>query len=127
VRAEALRYVEEKAKTVAANQCGDGSWGLDWYKVRPARETPRAASPPDEMPLIVTGHLLEWMMMLPEEMRPPRGVISRGAGWALAALAARQGDPDWVRKNYCPVVHATRAVRLLGGSGPRPPGPCGRV
>ncbi len=60
----------------------------------------------------VTGHDLEWLLMLPAEWQPDPLVFERAANYLAAALAAAK-DRD-LRYEYCPFSHAARSLRLLG-------------
>jgi len=114
-RDRAIAAVSRRVAHVRDAQLGDGSWDLRWHRGAPTGAAGRATSSPYSSgdSLIVTGHLLEWLILLPEPLRPEAEVYRRGATWVAAALRAFGDDPARVDKLYCPLIHATRSLRLL--------------
>lgn len=72
--------------------------------------------------VLVTGHHLEWMMLLPVDAQPPPIHIRRAAGLLKNALAG--ASELEIKRNYCPYSHALAvllALRRSGGYGGRQP------
>jgi hypothetical protein len=116
MRENVRNHLIETIGLAARSQRGDGSWGMDWHKAPPSaagRSPADATSPDSDDALLITGHILEWFILLPGEMQPERRVYESAAAWLLASLQTPRPDPDWIRRRYCPVVHATRCIRLL--------------
>ena len=112
VREELREKLREAACALPRSQSPDGMWGADWAS--PLRETAGAGSPgaaPRGDQILATGHHVEWLMLLPPDMAPPRECL-------LAALRGLQvrlqaDDPQLMRQNYCPYSHAARVLRVL--------------
>ena len=64
---------------------------------------------------LATGHLLEWLELLPAELQPDAAVYRRAARWLCVLL----GEKPTVKTllDFCPYVHAACAVRRLVGQG----------
>ena len=77
-----------------------GRGGMDWHLAADS-EADRRASPSDvRWYIIPTGHHLEWLMLLPDGMRPPDSVFRRSAAWLLTALIA-----EWKEdRNGCETI-----------------------
>jgi len=114
-RDRAVANLSRRVARVKTSQREDGSWGLRWHRAEPTEgpHQARASSLSSEDALIVTGHLLEWLILLPESLQPETGVYRRGATWLAAALKVADGEPSHVAEHYCPLIHATRSLRLL--------------
>jgi hypothetical protein len=109
---ELSQYLQKQAVTALQSQASDGSWELDW-RVASKDESQDAllpASTDQFNRLLVTGHLLEWLELLPQEMQPPLEVYKKAARWLCRSLAS---TTDISLRNFCPVVHAQLAVRAL--------------
>jgi len=92
-----------------------GYWTLDWHATA-EKESEATRVPPEDTPgsrLLATGHLLEWLELLPVELQPSADVYRRAARWLCAMVGEgfRVADPD----RFCPPVHAVCAVRRLIG------------
>ena len=111
-RSRAILTLARQVERARASQREDGGWEIDWYMPGPRRPSEGKASSPEDR-LLATGHLVEWLMLLPEPLRPGVEVLEPGARWLKSALAAMPDDPAWVDKNYCPIVHAARSLKLL--------------
>jgi len=102
----------ETAAILARTQHPDGSWGYDWN----VRESVPARTPfgSDSFEaLLVTGHHLEWLLLMPDQAVSKHGMIRPAGLWLLNALRARTADAEHVADMYCPLVHAAKAVRIL--------------
>jgi hypothetical protein len=105
-----------RVSTSAKTQREDGSWGLQWYEEPDVFEARELSPPESEVAILVTGHLLEWLMLLPHELQPDDdSIYSRAGEWLLAALNLQTQRPEWIRERYCPLIHAARALKFLGG------------
>ena len=112
VRYELSQYLRRQADAAIRSQADDGSWDLNWH-TSPEDESPdalRSASTVQSDILLVTGHLLEWLELLPEEMQPPPEVYLKAARRLCKSLASTS---DISLSNFCPVVHAQLAVQAL--------------
>ena len=110
-RRRTIAGLARRVAQVRASQRDDGSWDLDWPNG--GAETTDRHPPSFGDSLIVTGHLLEWLILLPEELRPDAEVYRKGARWVASALPTVGDDPAEIDRLYCPLIHATRSLRLL--------------
>lgn len=90
-------------------QGSDGAWSNGWF----SQEKPddRRGPTSGEQKVLLTGHIVEWLMLLPDELRPPPEVYHRAALWLYRAVSVAT-DNDW-RDHYCPYVHAAVSLRKL--------------
>ena len=77
----------------------------------------RERSPPDspEKRLLATSHLVEWMLYLPSEFKPPKDVLRRAGIWLLRHLEAKDDTRD---AEFCPYTHAVGALECLSQPAP---------
>lgn len=114
VRRQVREYLRRIAKTLVEIQSPEGWFPADWQRVLSGKELEPVPRPLPAVPaLLATGHHLEWLMLLPDDLRPPQEVFRRAAVWSLEALAGKTADPQWVDEWYCPASHAVRSVILL--------------
>lgn len=91
----------------------NGLWNMAWAD--PSIFGRRLlVTPKDE--ILVTGHHLEWIALVPERLRPKKELVKL----ATASLAATLANTDPALLTYCygPVTHAARALCLLAGVSP---------
>ncbi|MCU0862999.1 MAG: hypothetical protein MUC36_04330 [Planctomycetes bacterium] len=106
VAARVRRGVADRLTRIIANQREDGAWGLNWYSGL-AEERVTA----DTLAL-VTGHLGECLLMVPEDMRVPTDTLRRAGEWLYRYLRDHL-TPDSLAQAYCPMTHAAVTVRQL--------------
>ncbi len=110
-RAEA--YLREVSRCLVAAQNEDGSWAGAWYRPLAPGEP---AHPESDVvryknKIRVTGHMLEWMAIVPPDLRPPNENILRAARYLEARLRA---DARFLfQSELLPVTHAIRALLNL--------------
>lgn len=59
----------------------------------------------------MTGHHLEWLLMLPPEFQPEAALFERATEFCAEALEV--ADADELRIHVCPYSHAARMLRLF--------------
>lgn len=98
--------VHDASQRIAENQNPDGSWNLDWYEPHA-----HAAGSVDELDLrfMVTGHLGELSLYLPECERIADAVLQKAGEWILPELRAR--IDTHMSDQLCPLTHAFCFVR----------------
>jgi hypothetical protein len=106
IRDAVTESMRQKMRTMIESQNKDGCWDLDWYS---GSTNPIGATL--EGRLLATGHLLEFLEVLPLELQPPREVFRRAARWLCAILGTNGWRTDL--GGYCPPVHAVCSVRKL--------------
>lgn len=101
VRANLQRMID----SLRLHQRPSGSWGKDWSAELAG--IPGVVDAPVEV--LVTGHHLEWLSLLPPELAPPPEMIRRAARYLISAiLNAPKSD---ITKNYSAYSHAGCALR----------------
>ena len=113
IRKKLRQRLADVATVLVEGQLPDGSWQLDWHAPLSGRPSSRNQRRTETTGVLATGHHLEWLLMLPDEMRPDDQVFARAAEWLLAALLQQTEDREWVQRWYCPASHAARAVKIL--------------
>ncbi len=82
-RREELRdYVTVNVARVLGSQEADGGWRPGWHRADGLRNGDKPGtgeSGPGRV--LVTGHLLEWLLVLPADLRPPDDRLRRAARW----------------------------------------------
>ena len=66
--------------------------------------------------VLVTGHILEWLAMAPEEIHPSDDVLMRATGWLKATILGLTDSQ--VRRHYTFLSHAGKALTLWRGQLP---------
>ncbi len=104
----------QASRALVRSQDTDGSWSPAWYKGLGTPSVDRTwmqVSITDRV--ITTGHHLEWLMLLPDDIRPPDLVFARAARFLMSVMPNLMQDPQWVDDWYCPATHALRSIKLL--------------
>ena len=111
LNAHLQRYVDEAIRT----QRSDGSWPANLNLDPASRSTWSGPTPggSESGGVTMTGHLAEWFLYLPADLRPADtdGVLRAAGRWLNDALHAA-GEDDKTR-NFCPFSHATCVLRHL--------------
>lgn len=108
IRQQAEDALHEKVIIAVQNQSEDGSWTLDW-----ASDVGTVASNEntDMTRLLVTGHVMEWMTILPDNLRPSITVLHKARRWLLANF--RERATALRSDEICPYSHAAIALNRL--------------
>jgi hypothetical protein len=136
-------FLDRMAAAVAAAQQGDGSvkqlWHVDvvaqpWYRdlLREIGPEGNRSEDPDRLRAIqagwrdlfegkqgdvhITGHHMEWLLLLPPARQPPAEFFRRGGEFLIQELE-RAKDEAFSGAGYCPFSHAARMARLLARLG----------
>jgi hypothetical protein len=106
MRAEVTAYLKNVRDSIQASQFPDGHWSSNWY------DGEKAVSKPVEEELfrkiIATGHHLEWMSIVPEELQIPREQIHKAAKWCIATIGKE--TPESTQKFYTFYSHVGAAL-----------------
>ena len=98
---------------VVEAQLPSGAWANHWDdELRTTAHSLPATAMDHQESLLATGHLLEWMLYLPDELQPPRDVYARGAQWVIGEIEGMASDDRGVR-SICPRTHCICALRQL--------------
>ena len=112
VRSRLLAWLRRLAKACAATQHPEGCWPYDWHaeavhhagagtKLTP-RDTPQSR-------LLATGHVAEWLLILPDGVQVSRNVQRKAAQWLYDRL--RESTAQEQLESFCPYSHAVHVVR----------------
>jgi hypothetical protein len=115
VRDDVFEYLKQMIKTAVESQREGGFWMMDWYRSSSRDANAHYADQPlDDLDsrLLVTGHLLEWLELLPIGLQPPLHVYRRAATW-LCQVPMEGARTAAVVGAFCPHTHAVCAVRRL--------------
>jgi hypothetical protein len=116
VRVGTERWISTCTDAAVQSQTSDGYWTLDWCASIPRQRNVGPGWTAPDTPgtqLLVTGHLAEWLLYLPQRFSVPDHVLRRAGGWLLHRLSELSSG-DRLR-SHCAVTHAIIAVRHLTG------------
>jgi hypothetical protein len=108
VRAELRGRLQTAIEHAIRSQSQDGSWPIAWYDPPSQRE--RNAGESDGR-LLATGHLAEWMLYLPDDLRIDGEVMRRAGCWLNQRLREVAPEEHW--RSVCPFTHAVCVVKRL--------------
>jgi hypothetical protein len=113
VRSRLREYLARCAEVAAKSQGKDGSWPPTWNTPLLPKASREGLSPEDtaDERLIMTSHLAEWMLYLPDGLRPRDEILERAAVWLLETISA--ASPAALERNFCPWSHACCTLRQL--------------
>lgn len=97
---------------VLETQASNGSWGQDWNRSLLSSSSTWNNRPDSEkVRLLLTGHLAEWMLYLPENYKTPNESLRRAGEWLYSRL--RQSSLEDQQRDFCPYAHAVCAIRHI--------------
>ncbi len=119
------RHLRETVEGALETQQADGSWRVDWNLVDETRPVGNYPYPPDSAlgRLLATGHMAEWFLYLPAELRDTervRGALRLAGLWLLARC--KTATPQDVWRATCPYTHAACVLKQIGYVSERPCG-----
>ena len=107
-------YLRTCVRHLSKQQCADGSWAPNWQHGL-FNEHSHADSESVEHSrndkVLVTGHIAEWMLRLPPDMRLEATSLRSAAGWLLRAM--QLASPEDLRERFCPYTHAAVFLDLI--------------
>ena len=108
VRSRLLKFSHD----LTDSQSAAGFWSRHW-----SPELADADAMEDEHTEWVrcTGHHLEWIALLPADLRPGDAVVHRAAQFLLATLRDISPLDLYESRSFCPLNHAARALVVLTG------------
>jgi hypothetical protein len=103
-------WLHKVGETATRTQHPDGTWPIDWYRgllhdVKDWNYNPGVDR------LVITGHVAEWLLYVPEDMQPAAETYRRSAQWLYQELKKASLKQQWAR--ICPFSHAACVVRQL--------------
>jgi hypothetical protein len=119
VRKRLWARLRQIVRAAQETQGAEGTWGTDWsLALLPTEAANHGLSDHHTLAheLLVTSHIAEWCMHLPQELTVPDEVVQRAGRW-LFRQWRRVGDSDhgkdFVAKNFCPCSHAAVVLGAL--------------
>jgi len=110
VRSRLDDWLHKVVQAATQTQHPDGTWPIDWY--RGLLRDPKAWNyVPGVDRLVITGHVAEWLLYLPEDLQPPVETYRRAAQWLYQEFKKASPKQHWAR--ICPFSHAACVVRHL--------------
>jgi hypothetical protein len=110
IRERLNAYVRGKLDEAVESQLEDGSWPPLWSRSGYSEVFEHTPEGSGINPIMVTGHLLEWFQMLPNDIKPPIDVVQAGSLWVLGHL--RSVSQETVNKEFCPYTHAVLSLDI---------------
>ncbi len=112
-----VAYLAQEVKLLIATQSEDGSWPETWY-LQEASGTDGASARHRTINIHrrvhVTGHHVDWLLLLPSDLIPHATVFENAGQFLLKAILSAE-DEDLL-KHYCPYSHAAHSLRLLSSN-----------
>jgi hypothetical protein len=115
IREALVRRLAQLASAAVQSQTPEGYWTASWYGVLGGK-LPQLGIPgedSDSERLLMTGHVAEWLELLPLELQPPASLYPHATDWLLAELA-KPHSHTW--SSFCPRAHALCAIKALVAS-----------
>jgi hypothetical protein len=110
-REELLVRIAHLVESMESTQGLDGTWGLHWFS-EPGSSSGNDRKVDDNL-LLVTGHLAEFSLYLPADMRPTDEVLRRAGEWLWSRLRETKNADAKFLSRFCPWTHAACAVRQM--------------
>ena len=117
-RAEVEAWLTDVTNRLVQSQSSEGFWDDQWSgpEIEGTPPPPGANFTTAGMRLNVTGHVLEWWAMAPQEVLPPEDVRRRATRWLIEEVD--ELSPAEVRQYYTYLTHAGRALAMWRGRFP---------
>lgn len=117
-RERMIKFLTLVSQQLVKSQHAYGYWDSGWVGVKPQEKKGEESIAGTELRdrIIATGHALEWLASVPEEIQPPREVVTRAAQWLIHAV--EQLDAQELRENYAFATHAGTALARWRGTTP---------
>ncbi len=107
----ARQRLAQAIEQLAQVQRADGHWPIRWYPTSAGSEALAAVSAEDATyDLVVTGHSLEWLALVPEDIRVNDTMIERALLYVVSCII--EAPPARLQSRYCPYTHAGNALKL---------------
>lgn len=113
-RSEVVSFLREVTDRYVRHQHEQGFWNWDWPRSKPTSvEATDVEGDRLSDRLIVTGHVLEWWSLAPEQVQPPRPVVARAGQWLVSVVDRLDENQIQAFGSY--LSHAGRGLALWRG------------
>jgi hypothetical protein len=109
VREQILDFLQDTTRRLVETQHEDGFWNDKWPFEKPATAEPtdRDGDTLGDR-ILVTGHVLEWWALAPEQVHPPREVLVSTGDWLVRTVD--EMSEEEIRTNFAFLTHVGRAL-----------------
>lgn len=96
-----------------ANQHYNGSWNPEWWdnNLSARHSLSRSDATADELCLIATSHITEWLFALPNRFRVPEDTMIKATHWLLSRI--RSASEEEMIDQYCGYSHACTILQKI--------------
>lgn len=115
MRLRITKHLQDVSNRLVQTQHAEGYWDVDWAGMEPEGPARSGRGQLGVLSdrLLVTGHILEWWALAPDEILPDKSVRLKAAVWLGDSLL---GLTDAQVRSYYPfLTHAGRALALWRG------------
>jgi len=112
-------HLADVVRRLVNTQHSNGYWTKDWADGSTGHHATRgndSQEAPSAERILATGHHLEWLALVPEDLLPPRETIVRAGQWLVRAML--EVDDATLQTEFGPFSHAARALCLWRGAEP---------
>lgn len=114
VREEVSDFLQRALACAGQNQGADGAWEIGWNRTLFSTTAEADSNGGDQKfgepgRLIMTGHIAEWLLYLPDSFDVDPGIFRRSGQWLSVRLNDVSEEELW--KGICPYTHAFCAVK----------------
>jgi len=105
----ARQRLAQAVEQLAQKQYADGHWTNHWYSTSTGdKETVTAEDVSYD--LLVTGHSLEWLALVPDDILINDTMIERAIQYVVSRIL--EASPARLQSRFCPYTHAGNALKL---------------
>jgi hypothetical protein len=117
-RTRIVGYLQNATARLVASQRRAGYWDKTWDNSTTSAPADEAATTADSLSpqLVITGHVLEWWALSPQEIAPPCDTVIRAGQWLVRTVGDM--EPKQVEEGYAYLSHVGRALALWRGNYP---------
>lgn len=111
VREQMTACLRSSADRLCRSQLSNGDWNQDWAASEPSELARLGLLERFDHQVLVTGHHMEWMAIVPPELRCPDDVRVRAGRFLMMAL--QNQVTDGAAENFCAYSHAAGSLALF--------------
>ncbi len=115
-----VTHLRNAVQVLIDTQTEDGFWEPLWLLRMPnAGPPPQLTIENDNARILVTGHMLEFLIQVPTTISSEKPRLKNAAAWLLRTQDHLSSFPEWRKEMVCPASHAAKAVAMFAGIEPR--------
>ena len=101
-------HLETQVEKLVTGQQSSGCWPVRWFSNEPGDLEMVPADRRQRLGVTITGHHLEWLLLLPQHMGPPEQIFAHAATWLDRQF--QNATNAQLFDGYCPYCHAAFAI-----------------